>query len=35
VVEAGADLEPRAGSMEERNGSSVRLATHRVGATSI
>jgi hypothetical protein len=35
VVDAGTDLEPRAGSLEERNGSSVRLATHRVGAVSL
>ena len=36
MVDAGADLEPRAGSLEERNGSSAwLLATHRVGATSI
>ena len=35
VSQAGADLEPRAGYLEERNGSSVRLDTHRVGATSV
>jgi len=35
VVEAGAISSPGRGLLEERNGSSAWLATHRVGATSI